>query len=121
EAAAGTIGAAGPDAELDARNQDGEVLHVPAIERQLDNAAVIDDGAGAGVFRIEEYGVGRDLDRFDDAANIQPDVLAGLERRFDADAADDLGLKALSLDPDIVVSDLEQRKSIVAGLVGRGG
>src|SRR4029450_11607201 len=52
---------------------------------------------------------------------IEPDVLTELGGRFDTDAADHLGLEALSLDPDIVISDLKQREAVVASLVGGCG
>ena len=114
-----TLGRRGPVGR-GAGNQRRELQVIAAVERQLDDAAVLDDGADRGVLRLDDRRVG----------NNRHDVgqLADCEREREAVRAAHLHVdvrllgrrEALELDLQRVVAGRHRRKHVNACLVALG-
>ena len=97
-----------------------ELEIVAAVQRQLDDPLVVDDGADGGVLGLELNGVGLDGDGFGDLADgereIETDDLLHAELHV-------LGLVAFEpglLDLDAVRPGRQRRQRVIAGFGGHG-
>src|SRR5262249_21749661 len=105
----------------DARHQGGELAEVASVERELDHALGFNHRADGSVFGAQQGGGADDLDRFDLLADWQAEVDAGFILKLEDNAADHFLLETGGRAGDFVLANVEQRKDVVAGLVGGGG
>ena len=119
--ATATVAAAGAFAVLHAGNEDRQALHVAAVEREFNDAAVFDDGADGGVFRLERNRVGDNFNGFGDAADVEFEILADLRGGFQAQGLHDPGAEARFFTADRIVADGQEGEGVVPGFIGLGG
>ena len=113
-----TIAAAGAFAVLHAGNQHRQALHVAAVQREFNDAAILDHRAHRGVFCLQGHRIGDYLNRLRHTAYVELEILAHLRRRLQPQALDEPGLESWLFTSDHVVANREQRKCIVPRLIG---
>ena len=106
--------------ELHAGNEHRQLHHVASVEGQFDDALVLYDGAYRGVFRAQDDGRGRYVDREGVVANLEFEVGAHLCACVNPLVVDLVCLEALEAANDVVVPHIHQGKRVVPGLVGCG-
>ena len=101
--------------ELNARHQHRQAHHVAAVQRQLDDALVLDDATDVGGFRVQSHGRSRHLDGLGNRADLELEILPDLRRGLHPKPSDLLGLEPGHLGFHIVIADGHQWKRVIPG------
>ena len=117
--AAGTI-EAHADAELNAGDEDGEGGDVAAVEREFNDAFVIDIAADGGVFGFEGGAGGGDFDDFRCLTDLELEIDTGLLLELDGDVLLLFGFESRGGDADRVFADIDEGEGEVAFAIGDG-
>src|SRR5690606_25248289 len=91
---------------------------ITAVDRQLDDALLIDDRAKRAIGGLEHLRARLDLDDFSHRADLQRNVDALDVADLYLTTVDAGRLEALELGGDVVNPGIEERNRIVAGLIG---
>ena len=102
----------------DVRRQRNQLQVVAAVQRQFDDALVLDHRADGGVLGGQQRGVSHHLDGFDDFSHLQFDIDAGRLLHMQFNLAPDHGLESGLSGLQRVSAGRERRKRIDAGFVG---
>ena len=105
---------------IDVGAQSHELQEIASIERQLDDALIVDYRADRGVLRGKQRSAARHLDGFGHGADPELKIDAGHLLNLQLHAAPELGLEALHLRSDVVNTRLQRRKRVIACVI-RGG
>jgi hypothetical protein len=98
-----TIGATRSLAELHARYEHRQILHVAAIQRQFNYALIFNDSTDSCVLSIQKYSACCNLNRFRHIADLKSEVLPDICCRLDTNIRHYFGLEAFHFDFYVVV------------------
>ncbi len=101
-------------AEHHACLQSGEVTDVTAVDREFDEAALFDCSAERSFVCLKLGCLGRDFHAFGDLTDVELEVHADLFVDLNLDPAAGGRLESRHGDVDLVLADINERKSIVA-------
>src|SRR5262249_49742997 len=109
-----TVAATGAISELHARHKRSEAHYVASVQRQLDDALVLDHAADVGRFGIQHGGGCRHFHGLIHRAYLELEILPNLGSGLHAESSDFLTLEARHLSFDVIVADWHQRKGVVS-------
>ena len=116
--AAGSAAGTARVVRTDVRTERYQVDEVTAIERQLQDLFVLDDGADRRIRGVDHRGAAGHLDRHLHRSKLQRKIETGRLLHLQLDAASNLALKALQVDFDVVYAGEQIWKHIAARGVG---
>ncbi len=101
-----------------ARNQRGQLQVVAAVQRQLDDAAVLDDRADRRVFRLDHRRVGDDRDDVGQLANLERERNSVGASDLDLDVRAFHGGKSVELGPQCIGAGRYGGEHVHPGFIG---
>ena len=107
------------EGRADIRTEAHQLQKIAPVQRQINNAFVVDDRADAGVLRVEQRSTAGNFDGFGDCAHPELEIETGGLLYLQLNLRADFGLKPLDLSPDIVHPRHQSRKTVIPRRVAR--
>ena len=105
---------------VDPGDQQRQLHETLAVQRQLVDLLVVDDGAQRGALGVEQLLGPGHLHLLGNLAQLQPEVQTGALVHLDAKLPGGVPPESGHLDGDVVTAGTQPRQAVVAGLVGDG-